>query len=91
MNVKYKIINIKKESNMKKETNTKWESKDPKNSKEKDKRSYKGTSGSRVRGDKPGYAKPTRVETKPKVEIKTSVEVKSKVEDRLIRRGFNRR
>ena len=69
---------------MKKEMGTKWESKSPKDSKEKDTRGYKGASSSRVRGDKPGYAKP-RLEAKPRVEVKPSVEIKPKVEDRPIR------
>lgn len=74
---------------MKKEISTKWESKNPKDSKEKDTRGYKGGSSPRVRGDKPGYVKPgyskPRGEVKPRVEVTTTPEVKPKVEERPIR------
>ena len=67
-----------KDSNVKKEVSTKRENKNSKDSKEKDGKGYKGNPGTRIRGDRPGYAK-------PRAEIKTSVEVKPKVEDRPIR------
>jgi len=79
-----------KDSSTKSEGNSKWESKNPKEARGKDTRGYKGTSGSRVRGDRPGYVKSgaeskARVESKPRVESKASVEVKTQVDDRPIR------